>query len=555
MRHTGWRQLGRFALAVVFLTLVAMSARAVSGGRTPTGSPLLTRVSQAVALRYWLAHPNQAPPQLQRRFAATRAAASPGEASGVAGLFNRDDVGLPQNEESVSVCPTNGHVVLGGTNDFRGILDPEGNFTGWHLSTDGGSTVANEGLLPPVHLPTANVDRPSGGDPVDVAASGCALYAGSLNFDPSDPFHHPNGVGVYKTDVATLASCPGGSDPSCWPTSRAVAESRPGSFTNADPGHFLDKEWINVGDTGDGMHVWAVFSDFFVSDEAPIGYTNASIYAVRCDANLVTCTSPIKISGSDQDIQFGDVTIGPDGRTYLTWAKIVGELPGSDGQPGQPQTFIIKMRIAPAGSTSFGPTMVVARENHPLAFGGSLHANDFRNATYPKNAVAMVDGHPRIFVTWDGRCRGPIAPICEEPVIKLTFSDDDGVSWSPPQMLSVGGDNYFPTISSGLERNLLAIAWFTNRFDPAFHNRQDVELVTVSASDGLVKERFRVTRQSNETEADPIVGGFFIGDYIEVSARAETVFVHYNANFRKAPLLGAGVPINQQDNFLTRVHI
>jgi len=28
--------------------------------------------------------------------------------------------------------------VLGGTNYYRGIVDPAGNFTGWHFSTDGG---------------------------------------------------------------------------------------------------------------------------------------------------------------------------------------------------------------------------------------------------------------------------------------------------------------------------------------------------------------------------------------------------------------------------------
>ncbi|MDP9219429.1 MAG: hypothetical protein M3P23_02695, partial [Actinomycetota bacterium] len=34
-------------------------------------------------------------------------------------VFNHDTVGLPQNEESVTVC---GQTVLGGTNDFRGLL-------------------------------------------------------------------------------------------------------------------------------------------------------------------------------------------------------------------------------------------------------------------------------------------------------------------------------------------------------------------------------------------------------------------------------------------------
>jgi hypothetical protein len=46
----------------------------------------------------------------------------------------------------------------------RGLIDPEGNFTGWHFSTNGGRSVTNEGLLPPVQEKGQAVE--SGGDPV-----------------------------------------------------------------------------------------------------------------------------------------------------------------------------------------------------------------------------------------------------------------------------------------------------------------------------------------------------------------------------------------------------
>ena len=104
---------------------------------------------------------------------------------GVGALFNRDNFGLPQNEESVAVCRNNPNIVFGGTNDYRGILlDPRGNATGWHLSTDGGETLANEGLLPPVRVEGQGV--PSGGDPVVFADEDCSnLYAASLNYGGS----------------------------------------------------------------------------------------------------------------------------------------------------------------------------------------------------------------------------------------------------------------------------------------------------------------------------------------------------------------------------------
>ncbi|MGK4003237.1 hypothetical protein WMF31_11480 [Sorangium sp. So ce1036] len=446
---------------------------------------------------------------------------------------------MPQNEESVTACRSDIDIVLGGTNDYRGLLDPLSNFTGWHLSTNGGATVRNEGRLPTVTV--GGIDLPSGGDPVDVADGDCQLFAGSLNYDPVDPFNNLNAIGVYRSDPATLARCPGGSDPSCWPVRRAVAVSR--------PGHFLDKEWIDVGVSGDaGKVVWAVYADFAVDESAPLGFTSASIYAVRCDADLESCTEPILISGDDQDVQFGDVTIGPDGRVYITWTEILGELEGT------PQTFIHKLRIAPAGSTDFGDEQVVYEERQAIPFGGSLHANDFRVATYPKHAVRKTDcGGTRVFVVWDAcavRLLGEMS--CQEPQIKLVYSDDDGRHWSDVKILSVEGDNYFPTIADDPLGSSLALAWFTNRHDTRFHNRQDVELVSVDPSSGEVTRRQRITGISNEPEADPLLGGSFIGDYIEVFAHREAAYVHYNANYRQVQLLGEGFRIPQQDNFLAR---
>src|SRR3712207_4000469 len=152
--------------------------------RTTVGDALLARMSQSVVFRYWLANPDQAPEQFRdrlRNLPQALATAQPGGEEvtpegffNLSDRFNRDVFGLPQNEESVSVCRSNPNIDLGGTNDFRGLLDPQGNITGWHLSTTGGNRVTNEGLLPPVQIAGAAV--PSGGDPVVVVDDACNLY-------------------------------------------------------------------------------------------------------------------------------------------------------------------------------------------------------------------------------------------------------------------------------------------------------------------------------------------------------------------------------------------
>jgi hypothetical protein len=562
--HGSARVLALMIVAVGLLALPAAGAQ-VAGDEAPAG--LLSRLSQAVELHYYANHPAAAPAPLQASLAGLKQLQKGHTLGAKQSLasFNFDDTGLPQNEESVSACHTNTNYVLGGTNDYRGLLDPVGNFTGWHFSSDSGASLANEGLLP--ELSIAGTVVPSGGDPVDVAGSGCSFYAADLNYTlGSDFFTEPNGVGIYRSDAATLASCDPSNQASCWPTGRIAATSpnvhgQPNPASPDHPADFYDKPWIDVGPSGAaGDVVWLVFSDFHLTGPGTdtLDYT-AQLKAVRCDAALTSCTTPQVLSGSDDDIQFGDVTIGPDGRTYVTWAQIIGELPGAGGTASQPQTWVIKSRVAPAGSTTFGPMHVVRTVELPVPFAGTLQADSFRIATYPKNAVAQLGGNgkkpgtdgTRFFVTWEQCAARVFDTICEEPSVMLTYSDDLGATWSDPQTLSQGGVNYFPTISADPTSGQVAVAWFTNRYD-AFDNRQDIELVSFDADRLDTKQVRRLTPVSNDPDADPLFLGAFIGDYIEVFAYDRTAWVHFNANYRDVPLLGDGVPVNQEDNFLLR---
>jgi hypothetical protein len=199
-------------------------------------------------------------------------------------------------------------------------------------------------------------------------------------------------------------------------------------------------------------------------------------------------------------------------------------------------------------------------EDRAIPFGGFIHSNDFRVATYPKNDVVTVRGGERIFVIWDA-CRVRLLGfVCEEAEIKLSYSDDDGATWVGPLVISKGGDNYFPTITADRSGGSgLAAAWFTHYYDNDFHNRQDVVAVSIDALTGNARGHKRVTVSSNEPEADPLLGGLFIGDYIEAVLVKNRLYVHWNANYRKVPLLGGLLhgpddpvtALNQQDNYLT----
>jgi hypothetical protein len=549
-------------LGLLALMVIPLQAAAEEQGRPFGQAKVMTMLSQQVALRYALSHPNATDGPLRQageRMAAiasraasttdSRASTNSPLGSQLSDRFNLDDVGLPQNEEAVAVCPSRPRYVLSGTNDYRGLLDPRGNFTGWHFSTDGGRSVTKEGLLPAIW--TGGQLTPSGGDPVIQTDAQCNYYFVDLNYPADNPFANRNGIGLYKTTLNTLLTCPGGEDPdqltqpSCWPQRKLVA------FADIPPetgvGSFLDKPWFDVGPDGHGGQViWIAFSDFKLDPNTPLGFTGAQIKAVRCKADLSGCTQPILISGTDEDIQFADVTVANNGSALITWAQIEGEL------EQERQAFTVKARIAAPGSTVFGPTRIVNREVNPLPFGGFMHANDFRIATYPKSIMPLVDGKPRIFIIWD-RCRYLLLDnVCEESQIYMATSRDLGGSWSPARTLSLRGDNYFPAVSDEYGSGAFAVAWFTNRLDWAFHNRQSVEVVTLDVRTNEIIKRSIVTRSQNESEADPILGGFFIGDYIDVDAASGVARVAYNGNYRPVRVLGEGFPIPQQDNYLTR---
>jgi hypothetical protein len=557
LERAGVRKAVYAAVIVAMGALVALPAVGMEGPRR-LGTTYIDHLSQSVQFHYYLQHPDQAPQGLQRGFAGLPQSSSSGGAPSAprfgptADRFNHDADGLPQNEESVTVCPNRPKVVLSGTNDYRGLLDLDQNFTGWDLSTDGGSHVLKEGLLP-----TANVggtQTPSGGDPVVASDVNCGLYAASLAYNPTDPMGQttnpapPSGVVVYRTTPGTLRSsqCEDDpstlSDPDCWQTSQAVAWKPTGKN-----GDFLDKEWMAVGDTGDGIHVWITYSDFTNDFSSPLGFSQAQVYAVRCNANLTGCTAPILISSGDSDVAFSYVTIGPDHRTYVTWAGVTGEL------QSQPERFFPRIRVAQPGSTTFGPEHTVATLTKPLGFDTFLHADDFRVATGPKNDVGTVNGHPRVYLTYDVCGKRPLDTICEYPYIVLAWSDDQGSTWRS-KTISAGGDNYFPTVAVDHVTGEVGVSWYTNRFDP-FGHRQVVELVTLNGKTLGILKRQELTRVQNEPDADPLLGGAFIGDYFQMAAHAGLAYVAYNANYRQVRLLGTGIPVNQQDNYLAVRHM
>ena len=534
-----------FAIAAAAVAAATVAALGAGVGSAGAAGNLLNGPSPVVGFRYYLTHPDAAPASMRAQFeAAHRAVAAahaapstrPGGSRTVHDVFNRDTRGLPQDEEAVSACTPHPKRLISGTNDYRGIEDQQGNFTGWYYSRDRGHHVFNEGLLPAVNVDGAPV--PSGGDPTFVFGDDCsAVYGASINYGAGALGQTPSIEAVYRSTPHQLETCPqGGSGgtlthPECWPVRRAIAK--------AAPGHFIDKDWMAASD----KYVWIAFDDLSAFNAE--GNEEAGVVEiVRCSLDLVTCSQPIPLSTGQKVSEYPTVTIGPEGRTYVTWGEFFGDSFIGPAQRGW-------LAVAEPGSLTFRRHPIY-KETQVIRAQEALHANSFRVGTMFKNTVTMHHGHPVVMATWD-RCALHVQDqFCEEAEIRLSTSSDLGRTWTTPRTISAGGDNIFPFLDRDPTTHQVVGTWYTSRFDPVFHNRQDVELVRLSPT-GDVQGRTRVTRTSNETEADPLLGAFFIGDYIQVDAVDGTAYVAYNANYHHVRLFGEGVPIAQQDNYLTRV--
>lgn len=342
----------RILLSVAAAAAVAALAAGTSTGAAGANGNLLNGPSPVVGIRYYLAHPDAAPATLRPQFETGHRALADGHAltarTGATRtsnhVFNRDTRGLPQDEEAVSACTRHPKLVISGANDYRGIKDQQGNFTGWYFSPDAGRSVQNEGLLPPVTT-ASGAEVPSGGDPTFVFGNGCrSVYGASINYGSGSLGQTPSVEAVYRSTPRKLGSCPQGgvggtlTHATCWPDRRSIAE--------AAPGHFIDKDWM----TAAGKYVWIAFDDLsaFNAD----GNEEAGVVEiVRCTTDLATCTQPIPLSTGQKVAEYPTVNVGPDGRTYVTWSEFFGDSFIGPAQRGW-------MAVAEPGSLTF--------QRHPI---------------------------------------------------------------------------------------------------------------------------------------------------------------------------------------------
>jgi hypothetical protein len=211
------------------------------------------------------------------------------------------------------------------------------------------------------------------------------------------------------------------------------------------------------------------------------------------------------------------------------------------------------------------PPVLVHNETQPLVFGGSLGAQDFHIATYPKHDHRVDANGIETYVVWD-RCK--VAPIfgipCPDADVVMKASNNTGDAWFPGALAPVNissNDQFFPWISTDRSRNIVNIVYYSSQNDVTFQHRVQVflhRIIPGGTTPDPITNTHLVTSALNDPSGDLFEGGFFFGDSIGVSARGNgaeggsRAWVHFTFNTRQGNYGGALAP--NQDNRVARVN-
>jgi hypothetical protein len=458
---------------------------------------------------------------------------------------------IPQNTESVDFLPnrvsSGVDLVVGTANDQRATI---GGFDAYYVHRQGSSCGADfEGTIF-----TAGIDPTIVADPARDAFFFADL---ALSLSPL--------VELARTTSGSLLSstaCPSGTqlvsnNPNCWPVVGAANFSNPGITQSAllDPHLAVDPRTSGTG-AGD-LYVVGQFEDLKVYP------TPASVEIVACTNLHLKCSAPVKASGTDTFGSFPYVQARSDGLitiSYWTFTQPIGTLPN----PIDLKFVTCTPQGAPKAPVCSTPTLVATSD---LPSGFAPGDSGFSDTLFPKHANRQeADGTFTTFLVYD-RCRSIIgspnfvAPACSKIDVVLTFSTDEGATWSAPEAVESGaGHQFFNAIRNDIATETINIAYYSTQ-DDYFLQRAKVRLRQIAPGSTVLGSSSILTANSTDPDAGvqdlvELSGGGVVsfGDRMGLAAAGtgtqgqSKVYIHFTWNNVFGTYSGVGQP--DQNNTL-----
>jgi hypothetical protein len=392
-------------------------------------------------------------------------------------------------------------------NDFRGSIATknwDGSQTGYyvHRAASADCSVQFEGGLPSFNG-TIGI-----GDASVVADSARGAF-----FMADVRYGSTAGIGLFRaaaSDLLNPSVCPDGTHSekqaeSCWMRTKPVLlDPLPGDDYGAELSLAVDER-----DSGSGTGA----GDVYLVANSMVNGNADTVFIVACTNNRLNC-SDITVVNEPPNGAMPYVQVRPDGLVTISYL----------GAPEQTSTEepILFVTCKPAGAPKppvCGRTTNVTTINNPLPTNtrGFL-VNPMQGinieilSSFPKFANRQESGGGfTTFLVYDD-CKDPYTPppppqnqpiFCLNSEVKLTFSTDNGKTWSDPVLVDkTSGHHFYPAISTDQSTGTVNIVYYTTEGD-AFHHNVRVFLNQIAPSTTTLGPPQQVTKTLAPMDMSP----------------------------------------------------
>jgi hypothetical protein len=466
--------------------------------------------------------------------------------------------GLPANETSIAINPTDQRNVIGGTNDYEPGVD---SVMGIYTSFNGGHTWPYSRHARQIITPSRKML--GSGDPVIAFDREGVAYASFIAFGRDDCDSYIAVIRSEDKGVTWTVPVDSASEGTKLQVGDGITVHNGGP---EDCQIFHDKEWMTAGPRPDGVplvegtdpaHTSAdrLYVTWTRFDSGPAGDTSVDspIYLAYSDDQGRHWSSAQEISGSNEEScqpQFGDTDAPACDENQFS-------VPVVDPRDG---TLHVAFQNFNVECCEFSQYLIVRSDDGGQTFSDPVRITEVADGAdkYPicadrqtlddmcarVNAAGNIDIDPRngaLYIAFADNRNGTAEDTNTD--VLVSKSTDGGATWSPIQQVTTSEDDQFYPWLSVAPNGIVAVAYFDRQYG---HPLIDTSLA-VSTNAAAAWSLRRVS----DVSWDPDLAfrlGVFIGDYNGLDTTRRTAIPFWtDARFAEPNVEGNNPPHQQSD--------
>jgi len=300
-----------------------------------------------------------------------------------------------------------------------------------------------------------------------------------------------------------------------------------GGFGDVLSGSFPDKQWMAVNPVNNDIFV--SLAEFNTTNNYFSGIDTWGVRRKPADQTVFDDKVLVPPVGT-QWAQLGSLAMGKDGTVHTIYPYY------HLGFPEPALERLVHVSSTDNGQTYSDPTAIADIDvTHFVGVGQTNNTStNAYSRMYPSTYIAIDTSSTsqyegRIYAVWNSND----ANYIKKMDIYLSYSDDDGSSWTTPKIVNSDpprdyGFHHHPTIYVNCD-GVVALAWYDNRGHEIPHVYMNDYYYALSFDGGETFEENKVSSQAFNYNADGFEKSVGIGEYFQVIASKHHVITFYSA--------------------------